>query len=118
MEEVVQIIHQMERESIQEVEENTNENIQSLVEGVNSEEPIDWNDDDPLKSWQSLDKGSEQQEQEQQQQPILQPFCSDEVKIPACSSNISLASSGPFDPQVNIILINILILSVFLFSNV
>ena len=31
----------MERESIQEVEENTNENIQSLVEGVNFEEPID-----------------------------------------------------------------------------
>ena len=106
----------MERESIQEVEENTNENIQSLVEGVNFEEPIDWNDDDPLKSWQSLDKGSEQQEQEQQ--PILQPFCSDEVKIPPCSSNISLASSGPFDSQVNIILINILTLSVFLFSNV
>ena len=82
----------MERESIQEVEENTNENIQSLVEGVNFEEPIDWDDDDPLKSWQSLDKGSEQQEQEQQQQqqqPILQPFCSDEVKIPPCSSNIS-----------------------------
>ena len=101
----------MERESIQEVEENTNENIQSLVEGVNFEEPIDWNDDDPLKSWQSLDKGSQQE----QQQPILQPFCSDEVKIPPCSFNISLASSGPFDPQVNIILINILILSVFLF---
>ena len=100
----------MERESIQEEEENTNENIQSLVEGVNFEEPIDWDDDDPLKSWQSLDKGSEQQ-----QQPILQPFCSDEVKIPPCSSSISLASSGPFDPQVNIILINILILSVFLF---
>ena len=98
----------MERESIQEVEE-------SLVEGVNFEEPIDWNDDDPLKSWQSLDKGSEQQEQEQQQ-PIFQPFCSDKVKIPICSSNISLASSGPFDPQVNIILINTLILSVFLFS--
>ena len=39
----------MERESIQEVEENTNENIQSLVEGVNFEEPIDWNDDEPLK---------------------------------------------------------------------
>ena len=37
----------MERESIQEVEENTNENIQSLVEGVNLEEPIDWDDDDP-----------------------------------------------------------------------
>ena len=112
----------MERESIQEVEENTNENIQSLVEGVNFEEPIDWDDDDPLKSWQSLDKGSEQQKQEQQQQqqqqPILQPFCSDEVKIPPHSSNISLASSGPFDPQVNIILINILILSEFLFSNV
>ena len=34
LEEVVQIINQMERESIQEVEENTNENI-SLVEGVN-----------------------------------------------------------------------------------
>ena len=67
----------MERESIQEVEENTNENIQSLVEGVNFEEPINWNDDEPLKSWQSLDKGSEQQEQEQHQQPILQPFCSD-----------------------------------------
>ena len=48
----------MERESIQEVEENTNENIQSLV---NFEEPIDWNDDKPLKSCQSLDKGSEQQ---------------------------------------------------------
>ena len=108
----------MERESIQEVEENTNKYIQSLVEGVNFEEPIDWDDDDLLKSWQSLDKGSEQQEQEQQTQPILQPFCSDEVKIPPCSSNISLASSGPFDPQVNIILINILILSVFLFSNV
>ena len=41
MEEVVQIINQMERESIQEVEENTNENIQSLVEGENFEEPID-----------------------------------------------------------------------------
>ena len=108
----------MERESIQEVEENTNENIQSLVEGINFEEPIDWNDDDFLKSWQSLDKGSEQQEQEQQQQPILQPFCSDEVKTPPCSSNISLPSSGPFDHQVNIILINILTLSVFLFSNV
>ena len=106
----------MERESIQEVEENTNENIQSLVEGVNFEEPIDWNDDEPLKSWQSLDKGSEQEQQ--QPRPILQPFCSDEVKIPPCSSNISLASSGPFDPQVNIILINILILSIFLFSNV
>ena len=103
----------MERESIQEVEENTNENIQSLVEGVNFEEPIDWDDDDPLKSWQSLDKGSEQEQQ--QQQPILQPFCSDEVKIPPCSSNISLASSGPFDPQVNIILINILILSVIFY---
>ena len=50
LEEVVQIINQMERESIQEVEENTNENIQSLVEGVNFEEPIDWDDDDPLKS--------------------------------------------------------------------
>ena len=89
-----------------------------MVEGVNFEEPIDWNDDEPLKSWQSLDKGSEQQEQEQQQQPILQPFCSDEVKIPPCSCNIYFASSGAFDPQVNIILISILIVSVFLFSNV
>ena len=44
----------MERKSIKEVGENTNENIQSFVEGVNFEEPIDWNDDEPLNSCQSL----------------------------------------------------------------
>ena len=119
LEELVQIINQMERESIQEVEENTNEIIQSLVGGINFEEPMDWDDNEPLKSWQSSDNGSEsQQQQQQQQQPILQPFCSNEVKLPVCSSYISLASSEPFDPQVGVTLINILIHSIFYLSNV
>ena len=66
LEEVVQIINQMERKSIQEVEENTNENVQSLVEGINFEGPMDWDDNEPLKSWQSSDNGSELQQQQQQ----------------------------------------------------
>ena len=85
---------------------------------------MDWDDNEPLKSWQSSDNGSEPQQQQQQQQhqlqqqPILQPFCSNEVKLLVCSSNISLASSEPFDPQVGVIMNNILIYSIFYFSNV
>ena len=94
MEDVMKIIRQLETEPFDDEEKN-NEDIQSLLEGVDFEEGMDFEVENsiqgrnvPMEVCDSLNIDH------QQQQPILQPFNSNEVKVPQSSSNKS------FVPQV------------------
>ena len=94
MEDVMKIIRQLETEPFDDGEKN-NEDIQSLLEVVGFEEGMDCEVETPI---QGRDVPMEVCDflniDHQQQQPILQPFTSNEVKVPQSSSNES------FVPQV------------------
>ena len=87
MEDVMKIIRQLETEPFDDEEKN-NEDIQSLLEGVDFEVGMDCEVENPMEVCDFLNIDH------QQQQPILQPFTSNEVKGPQSSSNES------FVPQV------------------
>ena len=83
MEDVMKIIRQLETETFDDEEKN-NEDIQSLLEGVDFEEGMDCEVENPI---QGRDVPMEvcdslNIDHQKQQQPILQPFTSNDVKVP------------------------------------